>query len=125
MCRSIIRTDGYRGLYRGFGVTAMRDLAYGPYFCTYEAVCRLFKSMKPKSPSADLAPLSEEAVKKRKHHHESLIDEAEMELASGLTWGELMTAGGVAGVVAWIVSADVCLARILSPGSITPMTSMS
>lgn len=33
--RSIIRTDGFRGLYRGFTATALRDLGYGPYFCTW------------------------------------------------------------------------------------------
>jgi solute carrier family 25 carnitine/acylcarnitine transporter 20/29 len=98
----------------------MRDLAYGPYFCTYEATCRLFKSFKPK-PDTSLAtgrldqPLAEElsgsgsgsgsgAGVKKRIHHESLIDEAEMELASGLNWGELMAAGGIAGVVAWLVS---------------------
>jgi hypothetical protein len=39
----------------------------------------------------------------RNVHHDSLIDEAEAELASGLTWPELMAAGGVAGVTAWLV----------------------
>lgn len=34
VCRQIIRTDGLRGLYRGFSATALRDLAYGPYFLT-------------------------------------------------------------------------------------------
>ncbi|KAL7422931.1 hypothetical protein Q5752_002228 [Cryptotrichosporon argae] len=90
--RDIIRTNGLRGLYRGFSATALRDTAYGPYFCTYEATCRFFKSLHPPAPPA------------RKHHHESLIDEAERELASGLSWAELMTAGGLAGVVAWIAT---------------------
>ncbi len=30
--RTILRTEGVRGLYRGFAVTALRDLGYGPYF---------------------------------------------------------------------------------------------
>lgn len=30
----ILRQGGVRGLYRGFSATAMRDVAYGPYFCT-------------------------------------------------------------------------------------------
>lgn len=34
VCRHIIRTDGIRGMYRGFSATFMRDIAYGPYFCT-------------------------------------------------------------------------------------------
>lgn len=37
-------------------------------------------------------------------HEHDLIHEAEAELHSGLGWVELMTAGGVAGVVAWVVS---------------------
>ena len=32
--REVIRADGLRGLYRGFPATALRDIAYGPYFCT-------------------------------------------------------------------------------------------
>jgi hypothetical protein len=31
---SIVRTEGLRGLYRGWGATAGRELAYGPYFIT-------------------------------------------------------------------------------------------
>ena len=61
----------------------------------YEAMCRFFKSLKPPPPP----PTS----RNRNVHHDSLIDEAEAELASGLTWGELMAAGGVAGVTAWLV----------------------
>ncbi|MCP6048403.1 solute carrier family 25 protein, partial [Klebsiella pneumoniae] len=35
----ILRQDGLRGLYRGFGATAGRELAYGTYFftvCTFQ-----------------------------------------------------------------------------------------
>ncbi|GFZ48109.1 hypothetical protein JCM24511_05857 [Saitozyma sp. JCM 24511] len=85
--RSIIRTDGFRGLYRGFTATALRDLGYGPYFCT---------SQKP-------APPPSSSVGSRRHHHESLIEEAEEELGS-LGWAELMTAGGLAGVTAWVAT---------------------
>ena len=59
---------------------------------SYEAVCRYFKSRK--SPPSPPSP---------RHRHTSLIDEAEEDLAT-LTWPELMTAGGLAGVVAWLVS---------------------
>jgi solute carrier family 25 carnitine/acylcarnitine transporter 20/29 len=58
-------------------------------------MCRFFKSMKPPPPPPQAY---------RNRHHDSLIDEAEAELASGLTWPELMAAGGVAGVTAWLVS---------------------
>lgn len=44
-----------------------------------------------------------EPVLYQSHEHD-LIHEAEAELHSGLNWMELMTAGGVAGVVAWVVS---------------------
>jgi len=56
-------------------------------------MCRFFKSFKPPPPIKT----------SRNVHHDSLIDEAEAELASGLTWPELMAAGGVAGVTAWLV----------------------
>ena len=57
----------------------------------YEGVCRYFKSYKtPETPP-------------RRHRHDSLIVEAEEDLAR-LSWPELMTAGGLAGVVAWLVS---------------------
>lgn len=64
--------------------------------CRYEAVCRYFRSQKP-------APPPSSSVGSRRHHHESLIEEAEEELGS-LGWAELMTAGGLAGVTAWVVS---------------------
>ncbi|WWC92271.1 uncharacterized protein L201_007225 [Kwoniella dendrophila CBS 6074] len=104
--KHVIRTDGIRGLFRGFQATAIRDLAYGPYFFTYEGMIRLFKYMKT-------PPLPENT---RKHEGHTLIDEAEMELSSGLTWPELMTAGGIAGVVAWMATfpIDVFKTRIQS-----------
>mmetsp|Transcript_1803 Transcript_1803/g.2483 ORF Transcript_1803/g.2483 Transcript_1803/m.2483 type:complete len:294 (+) Transcript_1803:112-993(+) len=37
--RAIIRSQGFEGLYRGFGCTLMRELpAYGAYFAMYDAV---------------------------------------------------------------------------------------
>lgn len=38
------------------------------------------------------------------HERHTLIDEAELERHSGLRWPELMLAGGIAGVLAWIVT---------------------
>jgi solute carrier family 25 carnitine/acylcarnitine transporter 20/29 len=49
----------------------------------------------------------------RNRHHDSLIDEAEAELASGLTWPELMAAGGVAGVTAWLVSLSRAIGMLI------------
>lgn len=62
----------------------------------YEAVCRFLRSRKPiieKDTPATTAP---------RPHHDTLIDEIEIERES-LTWPELMTAGGFAGVTAWFV----------------------
>lgn len=60
----------------------------------YEAVCRYFKWRRAKAGH----PLEHH------DHKHDLISEGEAELSSGLNWAELMTAGGVAGVVAWVVS---------------------
>lgn len=60
----------------------------------YEAVCRYFKWRRAKSGHP---------LEYHDHKHD-LISEGEAELNSGLNWAELMTAGGVAGVVAWVVS---------------------
>ncbi|WVR08551.1 hypothetical protein IAU60_005606 [Kwoniella sp. DSM 27419] len=104
--KHIIRTDGLRGLFRGLSATATRDLAYGPYFCTYEGILRLFKYMKQPPLPANVS----------RHEGHTLIDEAEMELASGLSWTELMTAGGIAGVTAWLATfpLDVIKTRLQS-----------
>ncbi|CAK9786540.1 unnamed protein product [Cutaneotrichosporon oleaginosum] len=85
----ILRSGGLRGLYRGYSATVIRELAYGPYFWAYEASCRLLKWRRslPSTP-----------------HGHGLIDEAEAELHSGLNWAELMAAGGVAGVIAWVAT---------------------
>ncbi|TXT10979.1 hypothetical protein VHUM_01730 [Vanrija humicola] len=102
--KDIVRQNGIRGLYRGMGATIGRDLAYGPYFFTYEGLCRFFKWRK--SPDGERHPVP--------HKHDTLIDEAEAELHSGLSWAELMTAGGAAGVAAWVATFpfDVIKTRI-------------
>ena len=119
--RSVLLQDGLKGLYRGFSATALRDIAYGPYFCTYvspshhkgrsslcgivryEAVCRFFKSRKTSTVTVTEAVTKTSRTPARRRHG-SLIDEAEKELAI-LTWPELMTAGGLAGLMGWFVSA--------------------
>jgi len=88
---------------REWNIPVIKDPLLGPrdVFCQlrttgqvpdnrYEATCRYFKSRKsPPEPP--------------RHYHNNLIDEAEEELRA-LSWPELMTAGGLAGVTAWIVS---------------------
>jgi solute carrier family 25 carnitine/acylcarnitine transporter 20/29 len=44
--RSILKQEGPKGLYRGFGVTALRELGYGPYFL---AVSLLYPSPLPRA----------------------------------------------------------------------------
>ncbi|KAG9010669.1 hypothetical protein FRB94_010146 [Tulasnella sp. JGI-2019a] len=85
---SILRTDGFRGLYRGITVTCVRDCGYGVYFATYEGTCRLFKALK--SPDRDVIDVN----------HSSLIQEVEA-FESSLSWSELMVSGGLAGVAGW------------------------
>lgn len=44
--QKIYKTEGTRGLYRGFTVTLLRDSpAFGVYFVTYEAMCRQFAKL--------------------------------------------------------------------------------
>lgn len=81
----------------------------------YEATCRFFKSLKPPIP-----PPVEIDPHRRKFRHENLIDEVEMELHTLKAW-ELMFAGGLAGVVAWIVRiSSLSFPAHLSPTSLYP-----
>jgi len=61
----------------------------------YEGMLRLFKERRRRAG---------ENLIETPHYH-GLIDEAEAEMHA-LSWPELMAAGGVAGVVAWVVSTD-------------------
>lgn len=71
----------------------------------YEGTCRYFRSLRPPPPPPEI--LAEQYLQQsRQRHHESLIDEAESELSQLKAW-ELMTAGGLAGVVAWIATFPV------------------
>ncbi|WVQ70725.1 hypothetical protein IAR50_000247 [Cryptococcus sp. DSM 104548] len=115
--QSIVRQDGIRGVFRGLSATALRDTAYGPYFLTYEATLRFFRWMKrPPLPPAHPNP---------GHEGHTLIDEAEMELKSGLGWPELMAAGGVAGVLAWIVTFPVDVLKTRMQGFTWPNASVA
>ncbi|KAJ5815018.1 hypothetical protein N7474_006795 [Penicillium riverlandense] len=56
--RDIVRTEGMRGLFAGFGATAARDAPYaGLYVLFYEQLKRQFASIAPtRSPSSDGTP---------------------------------------------------------------------
>lgn len=50
---NIIKTEGgFRGLYRGFGITLARDCpAFATYFCTYEYLIEMLSRSKDNTPS--------------------------------------------------------------------------
>ena len=76
----LLRTNSIPSLYRGLTATILRDVAYGPYFLTYEAICR--SGTKERSWKADL------------------VEEVEAETRE-VGWGRLLVAGGAAGIVGW------------------------
>ncbi|KIR79525.1 carnitine/acyl carnitine carrier [Cryptococcus gattii E566] len=110
--KSIVRADGLKGIFRGFSATALRDVAYGPYFCTYEATLRFLKWMKkPPLPPSHHNP---------GHERHTLIDEAQLERHSGLRWPELMLAGGIAGVLAWMVTFPIDVFKTRMQSTVWP-----
>lgn len=74
--KQIWKSNGVRGLYRGLGVTCLRDLGYGPYFFSYELINRLLLSL-----------------------HEATPLPGEQQSLSNL---ELAFSGALAGVLAWV-----------------------
>jgi len=85
--RDILRVDGLRGPFRGWGVTAARDLGYGSYFLVYEGMCR---ALHPSNGNR----------KAERTNHASLAEEAEHEITT-LSIPRLLLAGGLAGVAGW------------------------
>ncbi|KAI8384639.1 mitochondrial carrier domain-containing protein [Radiomyces spectabilis] len=79
-------TGGLRQCFKGLAPTTLRELSFGPYFCSYEFICRA------------LTP---------KDHHGSVHD---------ITGPKIIFAGGCAGIVAWCSTygADVVKTRIQS-----------
>ncbi|KAI8893215.1 mitochondrial carrier domain-containing protein [Globomyces pollinis-pini] len=50
--QKIIKMDGLRGLYKGFGSTLLRETpSYGAYFASYEILCRMIPDVDPNQPS--------------------------------------------------------------------------
>lgn len=82
---SILRERGIRGLYRGLGATICRDVAYGPYFLSYEVICRLFHRRR----NADGGENGNGSGNGR--------EEGEFEVP----WEGMLVAGAVAGTVSW------------------------
>jgi solute carrier family 25 (mitochondrial carnitine/acylcarnitine transporter), member 20/29 len=53
--KKIIKTDGFKGLYRGLPTTLLRETpSYGAYFAAYELFCKLIPNSDPNEPSFGL-----------------------------------------------------------------------
>ena len=55
----LMRTEGFWGLYKGFGALMLRDVpGWGVYFATYEALKSCFKIQEAKKNGTDNTPLN-------------------------------------------------------------------
>jgi solute carrier family 25 carnitine/acylcarnitine transporter 20/29 len=72
--RNLYATGGIRYCFKGMIPTTLRELSFGPYFLSYEFICRTMTQMDPKS-----------------------RNDATYEL----TGPKVILAGGSAGIVAW------------------------
>ncbi|KAG2192736.1 hypothetical protein INT46_000072 [Mucor plumbeus] len=82
-------TGGLRYCFKGMLPTTLRELSFGPYFLTYEFICRIMAKSDPNSVNNDIYELS---------------------------GPKIILAGGSAGIVAWCSTyfADVVKTRIQS-----------
>ncbi|KAL7333908.1 hypothetical protein PS15p_202752 [Mucor circinelloides] len=87
--RSLYATGGLRYCFKGMLPTTLRELSFGPYFLTYEFICRAMTTSDPNS-----------------------INNSTYELSGP----KVILAGGSAGIVAWCSTyfADVVKTRIQS-----------
>lgn len=92
---------GPQGLYRGFGVTCLRDLGYGPYFLCYEIFNRLLSSLHQAKPI----------------HGE----ERSMRLSNA----ELAVSGALGGVIAWLSTFPIDCIKTRMQASSAPELSIS
>jgi len=90
---------GVRGLYRGITATVLRDVGYGAYFGSYEATCRICTPSP--SPSPD-------------HLAVSTVTPLHV---SGPSWSTSLIAGGVAGIVGWLVTFPMDVVKTRVQGS--------
>ncbi|KIY67114.1 carnitine/acyl carnitine carrier [Cylindrobasidium torrendii FP15055 ss-10] len=92
----IIRREGVRGIYRGLGVTALRDIGYGSYFWGYEATQRLLS--RPAGP--DMPPYLP-------------------------SWMVMLISGGVAGISGWITTFPFDVIKTRMQGSLSVQSASS
>jgi len=101
----ILQENGVAGLFCGITITALRDINYGAYFAAYEATCRYLSSFSTISPD----PL--------------------VQAETRLSLPALLFAGGIAGIVGWLVTfpLDVVKTRMqsspISLGTSSPVPS--
>lgn len=110
IAKQIYRERGIRGFYRGYTPTAVRELGYGAYFLTYEAVSRSFRRRVP--PPTDHST----------HKSGALAREAHVELPA-VPWYGVLLAGALAGPASWIATfpADVIKTRMQAlPDEVEP-----
>ncbi|KAJ3558518.1 hypothetical protein NM688_g879 [Phlebia brevispora] len=100
----IWRQRGFRGIFRGFVPTAIRETGYGAYFGVYEAVLMLFSQPSSHPENSPLKPGAESSVRDARKSYPVLL------------------AGALAGVMSWIVTFpfDVIKTRVQSTLSPTP-----
>ncbi|KAF8888067.1 mitochondrial carrier domain-containing protein [Infundibulicybe gibba] len=101
----IFRETGVRGLYRGMTATVLRECGYGAYFAAYEATLRY------------LAPAS--YTNKITSDHSPIMSEAETGM-NNLSWPSLLVAGGIAGIVGWLVTFPFDVVKTRIQGSEPP-----
>ncbi|EKM50814.1 uncharacterized protein PHACADRAFT_130274 [Phanerochaete carnosa HHB-10118-sp] len=99
---AIYRTSGVRGLFRGLVPTAIRETGFGAYFGVYEGTLMLCSHLSARTHILEADPRkpgSEGVVSKEPHSY----------------WA-LLLAGGLAGVVSWLVTFpfDVIKTRVQS-----------
>lgn len=79
---SLVRSHSIPSLYRGLTPTILRDLAYGPYFATYEYVCRW-------------------GIDEPVHEYERDLRKEEEREVREVGTTRVLVAGGAAGIVGW------------------------
>ncbi|PWN54392.1 mitochondrial carrier [Violaceomyces palustris] len=143
--KEIWSKSGPRGLYRGLGPTMIRDLGYGPYFWSYELLCRQLSRLKSRrlkekktstSTTSDvsfhgdafdpknLGPCEPWTSKTPAHEPHHLGSPPSTEKLTNL---ELALAGGLAGCLAWLSTfwADVVKTKIQASEAPSSLSSPS